>query len=291
MTLTTTERIATPSLSAGMAKAPLACASAPELDSWPTRRAAVTGNDVASLVRDATYLANYDLACRIDPRGPRQIAYRSPAGSVDSFTSLVLLRWRPDLYPARWYRPLLCVIMTEADLADRSAAAWAAVRAARAHASARRWECRVLTERHLRTAWLDNAHFLTARRQLPRHWPAEQVVLRALSEVGRCTIVELLSASLILAEATPSADDGTAPIRYTDLLRSVCQLIDRERVHADLSTLLGPATRVTSAQSPRERTSEIRQRWRATYGIAPAFTVARKHGYGPDDVPTTDTDG
>jgi len=147
----------------------------------------------STLERDFLLICEFDINVARYEEQPVHIDY-ADGRDKQYYTPDVLVTYRSDILPAMRMQPLLCEIKHWSDLK----AEWPAVRrkwrAGRRYAAEHGWKFSVMTEREIRTPYLNNARFL-----LPyRHWPLdtaqEQLLLDWMRELRSCDPRTLLAA-------------------------------------------------------------------------------------------------
>lgn len=126
---------------------------------------------------------------------PLTVLYRDADGRARHYTPDVLVWFREDVAPGCWRRPLLAEVKYRVDLAGQWRALQRRLAAARAHAAARGWEFRILTEREVRTPYLANARFLLPFRRRPATEESsvrERLLLDALEDMREADAETLL---------------------------------------------------------------------------------------------------
>jgi hypothetical protein len=167
-------------------------ATRPETLGRDTDRAASPAS--AALMRDFFVILEFDRNLQYYQRQPVSVMYTDLSGAEGAFTPEFLITYRRDIEPARRMRPLLCDVMTRQDVFENWAALKPRVPAAHRYARKRKWQYRLLTEREIRTAYLENARFLLPYCKLDTDWEASRPLLRALRELRQADPEALLAA-------------------------------------------------------------------------------------------------
>jgi hypothetical protein len=143
---------------------------------------------------DFFIILDFDLNVQYYQRQPVSVTYTDPSGDSRAFTPEFLITYRRDIVPARKMRPLLCDVMTRQDVFENWANLLPRLRAARRYARGRRWQYQLLTERHIRTPYLENAKFLLPYCRLETDWEGSLPLLRTLRELRQADPEALLAA-------------------------------------------------------------------------------------------------
>jgi hypothetical protein len=167
-------------------------ATRPESLGRETDRAASPAS--AELMRDFFTILDFDLNLQYYQRQPVSITYTDPSGAQSAFTPEFLITYRRDIEPARRMRPLLCDVMARQDVFENWAALLPRLRAARRYARGRKWQYGLLTEREIRTPYLENARFLLPYCRLATDWERSRPLLRTLRELRQTDPEGLLAA-------------------------------------------------------------------------------------------------
>src|SRR5260370_10554282 len=121
---------------------------------------------------------------------PLTIDFTDTSGKRRSYTPDLLVSYRKDVALTKDWRPLLAEVKYRSDLFKHWAELKPKFRAARAYARKRSWDFAVVTERELRTAYLQNITFLLEFRKHP--------IDKALCQL-------LLETAVIKSSATPTS--------------------------------------------------------------------------------------
>jgi hypothetical protein len=106
------------------------------------------------------------------------------------------------------------------------------LRAARAYARARGWNFRIITEREIRTPYLENAKFLRQYRNRPLDWDHAQIILDLMREFR-----ETDPESLLLAASSDR-------LLQAQMLPALWHLIVRKMIGVDLTERLTMKSRI-----------------------------------------------
>jgi hypothetical protein len=167
-------------------------ATRPESLGRETDRAASPAS--AALMRDFFVILDFDLNVQYYQRQPVSVTYTEASGARSAFTPEFLITYRRDIEPARRMRPLLCDVMTRQDVFENWATLLPRLRAARRYARRRKWQYWLLTEREIRTPYLENAKFLLPYCRLATDWERSRPLLRTLRELRQTDPEGLLAA-------------------------------------------------------------------------------------------------
>jgi len=186
----------------------------------------------SSLERDFLLLLDFDPDVEFYEEQPVRIVYHDDNGRRRTYTPDVFVRYRPESLPATYAKPLLCEVKYREDLRQHWTAYRPKFRAAQRYARQHGWRFRLVTERHVRTPYLDNAKFLRSYRALPVH------------DQHRC---QLLATLLGLRETDPVtllAAVSQDRWHQAQLLSTLWQLVATRQVHTDLSQPLTMRSRL-----------------------------------------------
>lgn len=114
----------------------------------------------SSLERDFLLLLDFDPDVEFFEEQPVTIVYHDATGRRRTYTPDVLVRYRTDRLQARHTKPRLCEVKYCEDLRQHWAEYRPKFRAAQRYAQQQGWRFRVVTERHVRTPYLENVKFL-----------------------------------------------------------------------------------------------------------------------------------
>ncbi len=185
-----------------------------------------------TLERDFYTLLEFDPAVAGYEVQPVRIDYVDEEGKSRHYTPDALVRYESPPRGEAPRRPLLCEVKPVRQLAGNWREIRRKVRAARAFTQECGWEFRVLTERHIRTPYLDNARFLLPFRRRPTDHAAESLLIDRLREL-RSTDPETLLAAVYWD-----------PDNRDLLIPSLWKLIAYGKVQCDLGLPLTMATRI-----------------------------------------------
>lgn len=210
----------------------------------PTNRRSMTGlvssrkNDrmtgfESSLERDFLLLLDFDRTVERYEEQPVTIEYTDAAGKARTYTPDVLVYYCQDLTGDT--RPLLCEVKYREDLVENWKEIKPKIRAGRAYARERGWRFKIITEREVRTPYLDNARFL---RQCRRIEPTEEdtrLLLDTLREMRETDPESVLAAI------------HQDKVRRAELLPILWLLLAEGQIEADLTQPLTMRTRIRVA--------------------------------------------
>ncbi len=175
----------------------------------------------SSLERDFLVLLEFDPAVERYEEQPVRIEYVDAGGRRRTYTPDVLVYYRADLFPVR--PPLLCEVKYHDELTARWEEFKPKVRAGRAYARGQGWRFKLVTERKVRTPYLQSAKFLRPYRALAVNDEDVGLILDALREAGESDPERLLT--LIHHD----------PYKRAELLPTLWHLVSHGRVGADLN--------------------------------------------------------
>ena len=199
----------------------------------PTNRRSLTGfvasrrdgrmvASESSLERDLLVLLDFDPAVERYEEQPVRIEYRDARGRRRTYTPDVLVHFRQDIAQEQPTTPLLYEVKYRRDLFDNWREIKPKVRAGRAYARGRGWRFKLITEREIRTPYLQSVKFLRQYRRLQPGQAERRLLLDRLREVG-----ESDPESLLLAI-------HPEPVRRAELLPTLWHLVAIGDIYADL---------------------------------------------------------
>lgn len=175
----------------------------------------------SSLERDLIVLLEFDSLVESYEEQPVCIEYRDTEGNQHTYTPDVLIYYRSDVLPT--WSPLLCEVKYRAELFAKWNEIKPKVHAGRSYAQRQGWRFKIITEREVRTPYLDNAKFLRSYRRIPRNEADMRLVLDALAKSVESDPEQLL------------ASIYQDPYKRAELLPTLWQLISYSFVGIDLS--------------------------------------------------------
>jgi hypothetical protein len=211
----------------------------------PTNRRSITGlvssrkNDrmtgfESSLERDFLLLLDFDCMVERYEEQPVTIQYTNAAGKARTYTPDVLVYYRQDLMGGHT-RPLLCEVKYREDLFANWKEIKRKIRAGRAYARAREWRFKIITEREVRTPYLDNARFLRQYRRIKPNEEDTRLLLGTLREMREADPESVL------------ASIHQDKLRRAELLPILWLLLAEGQIEADLTQPLTMRTRIRLA--------------------------------------------
>lgn len=214
----------------------------------PTNRRSLTGlvasrkdgrlvASESSLEQDLLVLLDFDPAVERYEEQPVRIEYRDARGRRRTYTPDVLVHFRQDIAQEQPTTPLLYEVKYRADLFENWPQIKPKVRAARAYARERGWRFHIITEREIRTPYLQSVKFLRQYRRLQPGDAERRSLLDRLREAG-----ESDPESLLLTI-------HPEPVRRAELLPTLWHLVAVGDIYADLDeplTMRSPIRAVTA---------------------------------------------
>jgi len=191
----------------------------------------------SSLERDFLLLLDFDPDVEFYEEQPVKITYHDESGRRRIYTPDVLVRYRIDHLQASHTQPHLCEVKYRDDLRQHWAEYRPKFRVAQRYARQRGWRFRVVTERHVRTPYLENVKFLRAYQTIPINERYRTQFLNALSALEETDPARLLTAT--------SQDRW----QQAQMLPMLWQLIATRQVDTDLSQPLTMQSRIRLKES------------------------------------------
>ncbi len=148
----------------------------------------------SSLERDFLLLLDFDPDIEFFEEQPVKIVYYDANGRRRTYTPDVLVRYRNDAPQTRHTKPLLCEVKYRDDLHQHWAEYRPKFQAAGRYARQQGWRFRVVTERHVRTPYLENVQFLRPYRTLPINDSYRTQLLSTLATLEAADPASLLAA-------------------------------------------------------------------------------------------------
>ena len=148
----------------------------------------------SSLERDFLVLLDFDPDVEFYEEQPLTITYADACGRRRTYTPDVFVRYRIDPLQARPTPPFLYEVKYRADLHQHWTDYRPKFRAAGRYARQQDWRFRVVTERHIRTPYLDNVKFLRSYQAMAINVPYRTWLLNTLLELGETNPANLLTA-------------------------------------------------------------------------------------------------
>jgi TnsA endonuclease N terminal/TnsA endonuclease C terminal len=191
----------------------------------------------SSLERDFLLLLDFDPDVEFYEEQPVKITYHDDCGRHRTYTPDVFVRYRTNRLPAQHTPPHLCEVKYRDDLRQHWAAYRPKFRVAQRYARQRGWRFRVVTEKHVRTPYLENVKFLRSYQTIPINERYRTQFLNALSALEETDPASLLTAT--------SQDRW----QQAQMLPMLWQLIARREVGTDLAQPLTMQSRIWPQES------------------------------------------
>lgn len=186
----------------------------------------------STLERDLLDLLAFDMNVDQVETQPVEIEYLGDRGQSRTYTPDALVRYRRDVLPARDMPHLLVEVKYRDEYRGRFHELKQRFRAARTFAKELGWRFQVLTEREIRTPYLDNARFLRPYRNIDGAPEIEAALLEAIQSLGDASPTTILAAV---------AQDDQVKARY---LPHLWKLVANFDVGVDLTQLLSMRSRL-----------------------------------------------
>lgn len=180
----------------------------------------------SSLERDLYILLDFDLNVDRYIEQPIKIEYRDFFENNRTYTPDVLIHYRKDIVPAKTMKSILCEVKYRQQLFQNWKDIKPKILAGRSYAKERGWKFKILTEKEIRTPYLENAKFLRSYRNLQTNWEQASIIQDMLMELRETDPETLLTA--ITADRWKQAE----------FLPMLWNLIARQRIGTDLSLRL-----------------------------------------------------
>lgn len=198
-----------------------------------TGRQGLSGQQFEStLERDLLDLLKFDLTVESYETQPVTIYYDGIDGKHHSYKPDVLVRYRQDLLATELKTPLLIEVKYRDEYREKYCELRPKFRAAIRFAREQSWRFKVLTEREIRTPFLDNARFLCRYREHDTDEFQERLILDCLARQGEMTPKTLVKAL---------SDDEMV---CAELLSIFWKLVANFEIGADLTEKLHMHSRV-----------------------------------------------
>lgn len=147
-----------------------------------------------ALMLDLFTILEFDPNVQYFQRQPVTINHTDKLGNQSSFEPEFLITYRRDIEPACFMKPLLCDVMVRADALQKCSDFQDQIRAAKDYARGRDWRYQILTEREIRTPYLENARLLLPCYKLRADSEYDRVMLSTLDRLGEIKVEVLLNA-------------------------------------------------------------------------------------------------
>lgn len=191
----------------------------------------------SSLERDFFLLLDFDPAVARYEEQPVRIEYVDATGRRRTYIPDVLVYYHDAPGASSDTQPLLCEVKYRQDLFANLKEYKPKIRAGRTHARRRGWRFKIVTEREIRTPYLDNARFLRPYRRLEAGENDTRPLLDTLREMGEANPKEVLLAV------------QRDRIKRAELLPILWNLLADGHITADLSRPLTMSTRIRVSDS------------------------------------------
>jgi hypothetical protein len=182
------------------------------------------------LERDLVEMLEFDPNVEHFLEQPFEIPYRDKESIDRIYVPDFLVVYKKNLSPARWFPPVIVEVKYMADIKNDFDELKFKFRAAHRFAKKKGWRFRVMTERHIRTEYLENAKFLSK-------FKYQQV------DPGLCSNV--LDALDLLQDGTPMeiiATGSSNTTRRAEMLFTLWHLVANGEVGCDLNDRLSMDT-------------------------------------------------
>src|SRR5947209_4050210 len=186
----------------------------------------------SSFERDFYILLDFDVNVDKYIEKPVTVEYLDGDESERTYTPDVLVYYRDDIVPAKGMKPILCEVKYRQDLFENWPEYKPKIRAGRAAARARGWRFRIITEREVRTPYLENAKFLRPYRGIETNWEQANLLLDLVRELREADPESLLTA------VTPDR------WRQAEMLPTLWHLVARKMIGVDLTERLTMHSRI-----------------------------------------------
>lgn len=134
----------------------------------------------STLERDLLILMEFDLRVDFYEEQPLVINYLDSRGSLRTYTPDLLVHYRQDLQSSKNWGPILIEVKYRRDLFENWKDIKPKIKAGRQFAREKNWDFHILTEREIRTPYLENAKFLIRYRTSEIDWDTANYLLRNL---------------------------------------------------------------------------------------------------------------
>ncbi len=214
----------------------------------PTNRRSLTGfvasrrdgrmvASESSLERDLLVLLDFAPSVERYEEQPVRIEYRDARGRRHTYVPDVLVHFRQDIVQEQPTTPLLYEVKYRKDLSENWQEIKPKVRAGRAYARGRGWRFKLITEREIRTPYLQSVKFLRQYRRLQPDDAERRLLLDRLRETGESDPERLLMSI------------SSEPVRRAELLPALWHMVAAGDIYADLDeplTMRSPIRVATS---------------------------------------------
>lgn len=145
----------------------------------------------STLERDLLEILDYDLNVDTYDVQPVIINYCDDSGKKRHYTPDVFVKYRRDVVPAKNMKHMLCEVKYIEDLKKNGKEWRCKFKAARLFAKQKGWKFKILTERNIRTPFLDNVMFFKRYKDIKVELLGE-LVLEQMRQLRVCTAEGLL---------------------------------------------------------------------------------------------------
>jgi TnsA-like endonuclease N terminal len=205
---------------------------------------AMTGYE-SRLEHDSQKLIGFNLNVLRYEEQPVKIFYITQDGKRHNYTPDILINYRTDIFPVKYWRPLLAEIKYRSNLFKQWSELKPKLLAARRYAKERCWDFTVITDFEVYTPYLQNAIFLLEFRKYPTNHADSELLLNTLEAFGETDPHTLLR--LITEDQT----------RKAELLPTLWQLVANYAIRANLERPLTMRSRIWPALQTKDERDEI----------------------------------
>jgi hypothetical protein len=199
---------------------------------FPSRKLDRLVDYESTLENDLAEILEFDSNVEHFVEQPLQIPYRDEKGTDRIYIPDFLVTYKRRLSPSRWFPPVIYEVKYMADIRSNFDELKYKFRGAYKFAKERKWQFRIMTERHIRTEYLENAKFLM------------RFKYQEIDPGLRTTILDTLE---FLKDGTPMeiiATASSSETRRAELLFALWHLVANEEVgcnlndHLDVNSIL-----------------------------------------------------
>ena len=184
----------------------------------------------SALERDLLDLLAFDVNVERCETQPIKLYYDGDNGNRIPYTPDVIVYYRRDIAPAKYMPHLLVEVKYREEYRARYHELKQRFRAARRYAQAQGWRFCVLTEREIRTPYLENARFLRPYRDHASDPFRERTLLACLASLGEATPSDLL--------------DTFGTVERARFLGVLWKLVSEFRIQVDLTEKITMRTKL-----------------------------------------------
>jgi hypothetical protein len=171
---------------------------------------------------------------------PVKIYFTGNDGKTHHYTPDILLSYRQDIVPMKYWKPLLAEIKWRTDLFKNWQDLEPKFRAAQRYAREIDCDFSILTDKEIITPYLDSVIFLLTFRRFPVNEDHSNLLLQALTELRES------DPETLLLTLTSDRD------RKAELLPALWQLVANHAIGADLNSRLTMRSRIWAIQVQEE---------------------------------------